>query len=118
MLQSYKEMGARMSLKMHFLHSHLEFFAENNRDVSDELWERFHLEIKLIWSKVGYQKTLVLQWWPIFVGLFREILTKTIVERDDAFNIFKHVLLNFDLTLNKTFGLVCLLLCLICYKCW
>ena len=37
MLQSYKEMGARMSLKMHFLYSHLEFFAENNGDVSDEL---------------------------------------------------------------------------------
>ena len=48
MLQSYKEMGARMSLKMHFLHSHLEFFAENNGDVSDELRERFHLDIKLI----------------------------------------------------------------------
>ena len=47
MLQSYKEMGARMSLKMHFLHSHLECFPENNGDVSDEHGERFHLDIKL-----------------------------------------------------------------------
>ena len=36
---------ARMSLKMHFLHSHLEFFPENNGDVSDEHGERFHLDI-------------------------------------------------------------------------
>ena len=28
MLQSYKEMGARMSLKMHFLHSNLDFFLK------------------------------------------------------------------------------------------
>ena len=45
MLQFYKEMDARMSLKMHFLHSHLEFFPENNGDVSDEHGERFHLDI-------------------------------------------------------------------------
>ena len=49
----------------------------------------------------------------MFVGLFRETLTKTFVENDDALSIFKHVLLDFDLTLNQTFGLVCLLLCLI-----
>ena len=47
MLQSYKEMGARMSLTMHFLHSHLEFFPENNGDLSDEHGERFHLDMKL-----------------------------------------------------------------------
>ena len=40
-------MGARMSLKMHFLHSHLELFPENNGDVSDEHGERFHLDSKL-----------------------------------------------------------------------
>ena len=37
-----------MSLKMHFLqHSHSEFFPENNKDLSDEHGERFHLDIKL-----------------------------------------------------------------------
>ena len=39
------------------------------------------------------------------------------VEREDALNLFKHVFLNFDFTLNKTSGVVCLLLCLICYTC-
>ena len=48
MLKSYEAMWARMSLKMHFLHSHLDFFPENNADVSDELGEQFHQDIKTI----------------------------------------------------------------------
>ena len=36
MLQSYQEMDAQISLTMHFLHSHLKFFPENDGDVSDE----------------------------------------------------------------------------------
>ena len=47
MLQFYKEMGVKMSLKMHFLHSHLNFFPKNNGDISDEHGEKFHLDIKL-----------------------------------------------------------------------
>ena len=58
MLQSHKEMGARISLTMHFLHSHLEFFPENNGDVSDEHAKRFHQDFKL--SKKGTKETLVL----------------------------------------------------------
>ena len=42
MLQSHKEMGAQISLTMHFLHFHLEFFPENDADVTDEHGERFH----------------------------------------------------------------------------
>mgnify|MGYP003623502640 CR=1 FL=1 len=34
-----------MSLKVHFLHSHLDFFPENLGDVSDEHGEHFHQEI-------------------------------------------------------------------------
>jgi hypothetical protein len=45
LLAAYKEVGARMSLKMHFLHSHLEFFPENLGAVSDEHGERFHQDI-------------------------------------------------------------------------
>ena len=45
MLKSYKRMGCRMSLKIHFLHSHLDFFPPNLGDVSDEHGERFHQDI-------------------------------------------------------------------------
>ena len=48
MLHACEEMGAHMSLKMHFLHAHLHFFTENNGNVSDEHRERFHQEIKII----------------------------------------------------------------------
>lgn len=45
MLKSYKRLGCRMSLKVHFLHSHLDFFPPNLGDVSDEHGERFHQDI-------------------------------------------------------------------------
>ena len=37
-----------MSLKVHVLHSHLEFLAENLGDVSDEHGERFHQDISVM----------------------------------------------------------------------
>jgi hypothetical protein len=42
MLCHYRNMGCRMSLKMHSLHSHLDFFPVNLGAVSDEHGERFH----------------------------------------------------------------------------
>ncbi|GBM76462.1 hypothetical protein AVEN_272741-1 [Araneus ventricosus] len=38
-------MGCNMSLKIHFLHSHLEFYPENLGSVSDEHGGRFHQDI-------------------------------------------------------------------------
>lgn len=45
LLEHYCKMGCRMSLKIHFLHSHLNFFPENLGAVSDEQGERFHQDI-------------------------------------------------------------------------
>ena len=42
---SYKKLGCNMSLKIHFLDSHLDFFPENLGAVSDEHGERFHQQI-------------------------------------------------------------------------
>ena len=42
MLKAYEQLGARTSLKMHFLHSHLDFFPPSLGKVSDEQGERFH----------------------------------------------------------------------------
>lgn len=44
-LDAYEKMGCRMSIKVHFLHSHLDFFPENLGQFSDEQGERFHQEI-------------------------------------------------------------------------
>lgn len=46
LLKAYKAMGCRMSLKIHFLHSHFAFFPENLGAVSDEQGERFHQDVK------------------------------------------------------------------------
>jgi len=45
LLTSYKAMGCNMSLKIHLLESHLDFFPENLGAVSDEHGERFHHDI-------------------------------------------------------------------------
>ena len=48
MLQAYQDLGCRTSLKIQFLHSHLDFFPDNLGDVSDEHGERFHQDISVI----------------------------------------------------------------------
>ena len=40
--KKYHKLGWNMSLKIHFLNSHLDFFPDNCGDVSDERGERFH----------------------------------------------------------------------------
>ncbi|XP_053968184.1 uncharacterized protein LOC128869635 [Anastrepha ludens] len=47
-LKYFKTTGARMSLKMHLLHSHLDFFPPNLGAESDEQCERFHQDIATI----------------------------------------------------------------------
>jgi hypothetical protein len=42
MLENYQTLGCNMSIKMHFLYSHLDIFRENLGDVSEEQGERFH----------------------------------------------------------------------------
>lgn len=42
LLSVYKDIGCNMSLKVHFFHSHLDFFPENLGPVSNEDGERFH----------------------------------------------------------------------------
>jgi len=42
LLTSHKAMGCNMSLKIHFLESHLDFFPENLGEGSDEQGERFN----------------------------------------------------------------------------
>ena len=41
----YKAMGCNMSLQIHFLESHLDFFPENLGEVSEKHGERFHQDI-------------------------------------------------------------------------
>ena len=42
LIKSYEKLGCRMSLTLHFLHSHLDFFRDNLRIVREEHDEKFH----------------------------------------------------------------------------
>ena len=46
MLDNFRKLGCNMSLKVHFLKSHLDFFPENLGDFSKEHGESFHQDIK------------------------------------------------------------------------
>jgi hypothetical protein len=46
MLEKYKVLGCKMSLKLHFLFSYLIQFPENVGTVSEEQGEQFHQDIK------------------------------------------------------------------------
>ena len=48
LLQNYKALGCNMSIKLHFLHSHLLAFQKNLDEVSDEQFEKFHFDLKVI----------------------------------------------------------------------
>ncbi|CAJ0967625.1 unnamed protein product [Ranitomeya imitator] len=56
LLMSLRNLGCRMSIKIHYIHSHLDFFPENLGDVSEEQGERFHQDIKTM--KEQYQGRL------------------------------------------------------------
>ena len=47
-MESYEQRVCNMSLKMHSLFSHLDFFPLNCGDVSDEHGERFHQDSSLM----------------------------------------------------------------------
>ncbi len=48
LLLSMHALKCNMSLKVHYLHSHLSEFPENLGDVSEEQGERFHQDIKVM----------------------------------------------------------------------
>ena len=46
MLKNFQELGAKMSIKVHLLYSHLDSFPNNCGDFSEEQGKRFHQDIK------------------------------------------------------------------------
>jgi hypothetical protein len=68
LLDAYKALGCNMSLKIHFLHSHLDFFPPNLGAVSDEHGERFHqdtAQMKWRYSGKWIEKMLADYYWML-----------------------------------------------------
>ena len=75
---SYKQLGCNMSLKMHFLNSHLDFFPTNCGEVSDEHDECFHQDISMIeWRYKGKWSVAMLAdyCWIVIKGCSWNILS-------------------------------------------
>ena len=53
LLLSLQDLGCQMSIKLHYLHSHLGKFPANLGNVSEEQGERFHQDVKVM--KERYQ---------------------------------------------------------------
>ena len=51
LLQSFKAVGACMSINIHFLSSHFDYYPDNCGDLSEEQGERFHQDIRVIEEK-------------------------------------------------------------------
>ena len=47
-LLAFRDLGCNMSIKLHFLNSHLGQFPDNLGAVSDEQGERFHQDLKIM----------------------------------------------------------------------
>jgi len=62
LLSSYQKLGCNMSVKIHFLSSHLDFFPENCSSVSNEHGERLHQDIAAM--EGGYKG----KWSPYIVA--------------------------------------------------
>ena len=52
-LKSSRHLRARMSIKLHSLWSHLDYFPKNCVDLSEEMGVRFHQDIRIM--EGGYQ---------------------------------------------------------------
>ena len=81
LIDSYKSLGCTMSLKLHFLFSHLDFFPENAADVSDEHGERFHQDI------LEMEKRYKGKWSPAMLADFCWTLQR---DQPDALHKKKH----------------------------
>ncbi|MGR0202217.1 hypothetical protein, partial [Klebsiella pneumoniae] len=48
LLKTFRNLGCLMSVKVHFLHSHIDYFPQSLGDYSEEQGERFHQDIKVM----------------------------------------------------------------------
>ncbi|UYV84953.1 hypothetical protein LAZ67_X004087 [Cordylochernes scorpioides] len=80
-LGSVKALGCNMSLKIHFLHSHLDFFPDNLGAVSDEHGERFHQDISSMEKRYQDQiREICKMWETVQLFVARRIARVSIIK--------------------------------------
>jgi hypothetical protein len=71
LLEKLQALGCNMSLELHFLHSHLNYFPENLGALREEKGKRFHKGIKAMRRR--YQVYRMSHWWLTTFGAEQEI---------------------------------------------
>ncbi|UYV78687.1 hypothetical protein LAZ67_16002391, partial [Cordylochernes scorpioides] len=84
LLLSYKALGCNMSLKIHFLHSHLDFFPDNLGAVSDEHGERVHQYIS------SMEKRYQVKWVPGMLADYCWTLKRDVPQEKDSLPCSTH----------------------------
>jgi hypothetical protein len=79
LLSCYEELGCNISLKIPFLHSHLDFFPKNCAAVSEEHGERFHQDI------VAMEKKYARKWGPAVLADYYWTVTRDAPELASIF---------------------------------
>ena len=87
MLQNVQALGARMSIKLHYLFSHLDYFPENLGNVSEEQGKRFHLDIRT--TKERYQG----RWDSDMMADYRWTLIRDCTEQSHSRKSYKQTFL-------------------------
>ena len=59
-IEAFRRLGSRINLKLHFLHSHLEFFSDKLGAVSDEHGKRFHQNIAVVETRYTKEKVMLI----------------------------------------------------------
>ena len=75
-----------MSIKLYYLHSHLDRFPENLGDYSEEQGERFHQDIRTMEAR--YQERWDIHRWMIAAGIFVGISNTRLIQE----NLIPHLL--------------------------
>jgi len=70
MLTAFHCLNVRMSLKIHFLHSHVEKFAVQSPNESDEHGERFY-QVTARFEHIAAKRYML--FWVIFVGIYKKM---------------------------------------------
>ena len=77
MLTSYGDIGVNMSIKIHFLHSHLDRFPGNCGAYSDEQGKH---STKISWWWTGTKESGIKGWWLTTTGALNETPMATITQ--------------------------------------
>jgi len=89
LLSTYHNMGSRMSLKLHFLHSYLDFFPSDLGAVRTSMVSAFTKKFR--WWRHDIKVVSIRVWWEITVGSSNKTLVMFINERANRPSTFKVV---------------------------